>query len=228
MLKKFINKSSEFLAGFGMAVLVLGFAGVVTASTFSGPSNQPPNGFISPTFDGLTINGNLSVNPGPGERVNLADTFIDGLRTNTIFGCIGCPEFFGEQKLRLVSPVMDISSQDLEIGSLVTGSDVRVWSHMKARSIGYMYEVNSSRTMTDSTLGRLHIGSASCPSTTYLVSCNAYIMDFGRDFKFEGTATTSGRNCYGYARQFEDPASTATMYIEATCWNPDDLYNKNF
>lgn len=231
MLKKFINKSSEFLAGFGMAVLVLGFAGVVTASTFSGPSNQPPNGFISPTFDGLTINGDLTVNPGVGDGVYMEDVYIQGLETNRIGGCWGCPDKDlygnGSQYLKIASPYMDITGQDIYIGGISSADQVTIKSHVKARSIGYMYEVSSSRSMPTYYVGWKGAKTVSCPSSTYMVSCNAYLSspDFG--FSYEGTKVI-GNTCYAYARQAKSSASNNTLEVEAQCWDTDNYYNKNY
>lgn len=234
MLKDIIKKGSNMLAGFMLGMLVVGFAGLVTANnTLSGPNGSPPFGFISPTFDGLTINGNLDVNPGAGENVNMKDVYIDGLEVDRLAGCFGCPSSVaranGSQYLEIVSPVIDMYGTDIEIGSIQLGAEVDINSHVTARSMGYMYEITTSKSLADSYARRGHTASVSCPSTTYLVSCTARLYDYQNDFKYEGNAlTNNGRTCYGYARQVEDPASTSTLYVEATCWDPDNSSNKNF
>lgn len=231
MFKKVFAGTGNFLAGLSLGVLVIGFAGMVTANTFSGPSNTPPNGFISPTFDGLTVNGDLEVIPGPGDGVYMEDVYIQGLETNRIGGCWGCPDKDvygnGSQYLAISSPYMDIRGQDIFIGGISSADQVSIYSHVKARSIGYMYEVTSSRDMPAYYVGWRGAKTVSCPSTTYMVSCDALLTSSDFGFSYEGSIMR-GNVCYGYARQAKSSFSNANLEVKAKCWDPDDRYNKNF
>ncbi len=226
MVTKFCKKISGVLAGMVLGITMVGFAGLVAANSFSGPSNEPPNGFISPVFDGLTVNGRLDVSDTSGTSFIKGLTVRDFVADN-IQGCIGCSE---TQTIDINSAYVDMRGvTELEIGSGSASYEVDINSHLKARSIGYMYEVTGSKSLTDSSLGTYHTTYATCPSTTYLVSCTSRLYDYYMDYKHDGSYTYASNNsCYGYARQAQDPAQNGTLYVKAMCWDPDNLYNKNF
>jgi len=224
MLKEILKKGSNMLAGFMLGMLVIGFAGIVTAnSTFSGPNNKPPNGFISPTFDGLNVNGRLNVVGNDGVFVEQALT-AGRITTNDITGT----DYNGQQTVRFNSAVVDMRGvTDIKLGSNSSSYSLDIDSHMTARSIGYMYPLTSTRSMSNTSANRLHSASVTCGSNTYLVSCTGMIPnDYGSDYNFIGS-NSAGNTCQAFARQAENFAGNATLNVKATCWNPSNP-NRNY
>jgi hypothetical protein len=229
MVKKYIEKISSVMTGIAIGISIVGFAGIVAANNFSGPGSEPPNGFVSPVFDGLTVNGDVDFNPGTGDNVTMKDVYIDDLQTNRIEGCIGCPDasVYGNnsQYLRISTVTLDIGGDDITIGSGTVNTGIRMPGHLRVDSIGATFERNSEKSLGDYSVGSLQYGYTACPTGTHLLGCSSYLSgNNGTAYIHEGTRVYHPLNmCYGYARQTKDPASSATIKVQANCWDLDNI-----
>lgn len=219
-----MSKAGVLIAGFILGLVTVGFAGIVAANNFSGPSSEPPNGTVSPVFDGLTVRGDFRVEPSGGDTVSMKDLFVDGLGTNTIRGAFPCTSMAGcngDQYLRLVSGDIELSAAD-ELRIKVAGSNpISMTGHVIATSIGGVYQRQSNIQLQDNYAGKNNYTYATCGSNAMLVSCTAYVYgDTNASFSYQGSMGYTSA-CYGYARQIKDTTNTSSrLYVTANCWDP--------
>ena len=209
------------------------------ASNFSflGPSgNNPPNGLVTPTLDGLTINGNLRVtgvtnlkplSPNFEHKVEVANLYTD--RINSLESKI-LTLFTGNEnasRIRLLSKNVEIgyldSENNISGNTRLSGNTYITGKITQPRNaiIGSTYTRNHTLSMNNGTIGSPRNTAVSCDPGTELYSCQGYIgTNTQRGFLFEGTNMV-GRTCYAYARQ--DKATTSVVYLDVRAYCRDPL-----
>lgn len=230
MIKNYVEKGSSILAGIAIGISLVGFAGLVAAnSSFSGPAKEPPNGFVSPVFDGLTVNGDVDFNPSQGDNVTMENVYIDDLQTNRIEGCIGCPDANvygnGSQYLKISTVTLDVGGDDIRIGTGTANTKISMPGHLRVDSIGATFERNGEKSLGDYSTGTLQYSYTACPTGTHLLGCSSYLTgDSDNSYRYEGTRMYHALNmCYGYVRQNRDDAMSATLKVQANCWDLDNI-----
>ena len=227
MKKKFNNfmsKAGVLIAGFILGLVTVGFAGIVAANNFSGPSSEPPNGTVSPVFDGLTVRGDFRVEPTGGDTVSMEDLDVRDLTTNRISGCILCDYevgYDGDQYLKISTIDLDISGDDIEIGNGISVTDINLRGHVTASEIGKVYQRQTSLNLEDNYAGKNNSTYAVCGSGSILTSCTSYVWgDTNGSFSHQGSMGSTAA-CWGYARQIKETTNTTSrLYVTANCWDP--------
>lgn len=227
------------ITGIVSCLIISSLVTQVVANSFSflGPSGtNPPNGLVTPTLDGLTINGDLTVtgitnlkplSPNLEHKVETANLYTD--RINSLENQI-LTLFSGDtnqSKIRLLSKNIELSyiggSTEIMGNARVIGSSHFNGDITRSRNakFGSTYTRSFTLTMNNGTIGASRTAAVSCDPGTELYACQGYVgTNSQRGFLFEGSVMI-GRSCYTYARQ--DKATTSPVYLDVRAYCRDPL-----